>query len=332
MNRQSSLRTLRDARPRTRPGFETSIERYDALRAQITATPPPPQRTARRRSRRTRLIGFSAAAVAACSVAGVIVALTASATSPPSALAAARQALTATVGAGSGTMTMTATAPGTTWTIETTRWNGTSIAITSGPRHLLGLNRQLLLIGGRAYVQTADGTWLRYARESEVGPKLGGVVQLAQDNVTGSTAKQVLALATGLQKTVKPDGLTDYTGTIPNSNADPVSTPTDDSIMRLINNLRGGYQPGAPLGDHSGLQLTMIARRDGLVRQITLRFRRYDPATSAVLGTTTWTVTYSRLGNTAPITAPAVSTPGTPGIAPNAGQTRTTPGSSGAAR
>ena len=79
MNRQSSLRTLRDARPRTRPGFETSIERYDALRAQITATPPPPQRTARRRSRRTRLIGFSAAAVAACSVAGVIVALTASA-------------------------------------------------------------------------------------------------------------------------------------------------------------------------------------------------------------------------------------------------------------
>jgi hypothetical protein len=332
MNRQSSLRALRDARPRSRPGFETSIARYDALRAQITATPPPPTRRPRRRASRRRLIGLSAAAAAAFSVVGVTFALTVSATSPPSAFAAARQALAATAGAGSGTMTMTTTALGTVWTLETTRWNDGDLAISSGARHLIGLDRQLLLIGGHAYLQTADGTWLRYAHEADVGPKLGGVVKLAHDNVTGSTAEQILSLATGLRKTVKPDGITDYTGTIPNSNADPVSKPTDDSIMRLINNLRGGYEPGAPFGDHGGLQLRMIAGGDGLVKQITLSFRRYDPATSAKLGTTTWKVTYSRLGSTSPITAPAVSTPATPGKAPDAGQTPTTPRSTGAAR
>jgi len=59
-------------------------------------------------------------------------------------------------------------------------------------------------------VQTADGSWLHYASASDVGPKLGPFVQLAQDNVAGNTADQILALATGLQKTVQPDGTTVY--------------------------------------------------------------------------------------------------------------------------
>jgi hypothetical protein len=331
MNGQSSIRALRDARPRSRPGFETSIARYDPLRAQITATPPPPRRTPPRRSRRSRLIGLSAAATAALSAAGAVTGLTVSATSPPSAFAAAQRALAATAGAVSGTMTMTATAPGKPWTIETTRWHANAIAISSGPRHLLGLNRQLLLIGGAAYLQRANGTWLRYAHESDVELKLGPAVQLAHDNVRGSAPKQILTLATGLRKTVQPDGTTEYTGTIPNSNADPVNNPTEDAIMRMISNLRSGTPPGAPGGDQDGLQLNMIARR-GKVRRITITFERYDPATSADLGTTTWTVTYSRIGSTPAITAPAVFTSGTPGIAPDVGGTVTTPGSPSATR
>jgi hypothetical protein len=257
-----------------------------------------------------------------------MIGLTASATSPPSAFAAARRALAATAAAVSGTMTMTATGSGgIVWTIETTRWNGNDIAISSGPRHLLGLNRQLLLIGGGAYLQKADGTWLRYAREPDVGPKLGPAAQLARDNVTGTTAQRILKLASNLHKIVEPDGITDYTGTIPNSNGYPVNDPTDDAIMRMISNLRSGTPPGASDGDHGGLQLRMVAGGDGMVRRITITFQRYDPATSADLGTTTWNVTYGRLGSTSPITAPAVSTPGTPGVVPNAGPTRTILGS-----
>jgi hypothetical protein len=225
-------------------------------------------------------------------------------------------------------MTMTATGSGgNVWTIETTRWNGKEIAISSGPRHLLGLNRQLLLIGPRAYVQKADGTWLRYARQSDLGLKLGPAAQLARDNVTGTTAQRILKLAANLHKIVESDGMTDYTGTIPDSDAYPVNEPTDDAIMRMISNLRSGTPPGAPDGDHGGLQLRMIAGGDGMVRRITITFQRYDPATSADLGTTTWNVTYGRLGSTSAIAAPEVSTPGTPGVVPNAGRTRTIPGS-----
>jgi hypothetical protein len=253
------------------------------------------------------VICLSAAAAAALSRAGVIIGLTASATSPPSAFAAAQRALAATAAAASGTMTMTATAPGTIWTIETTRWNGNAIAISSGPRHLLGLNRQLRLIGGGAYLQTADGTWLHYAGESDIGPKLGPAVQLAHDNVTGTGAKQILALATDLRKTVRPDGTTEYTGAIPDSNAYPVNNPTDDSIMRMIANLRSGNGLGAPGGYHNDLQLRMIAGPAGLVTAITVTFQ-HDSPTSGDLRNTTWKVTYSRLGSTPAITAPPVST------------------------
>jgi hypothetical protein len=270
------------------------------------------------------LIGISAAAAATLSLAAVMIGLTASATSPPSAFAAAKRALAATAAAVSGTMTMTATGSGgSVWTIETTRWNGNEIAISSGPRHLLGLNRQLLLIGAGAYVQKADGTWLHYARQSDLGPKLGPAAQLARDNVTGTTAQRILKLAANLHKIVESHGMTNYTGTIPNSNAYPANEPTDDAIMRMISNLRSGTPPG----DHGGLQLRMIAGGDGMVRRITITFQRYDPATSADLGTTTWNVTYGQLGSTSAITAPEVSTPGTPGVVPNAGRTRTIPGS-----
>ena len=75
------------------------------------------------------------------------------------------------------------------------------------------------------YVQKSDGTWLHYAHSSDVPPKpLGGMVQYAHDNLAGTTAQQILALATGVQKTAQADGTTLYTGTIPNS-ADAGSLP-----------------------------------------------------------------------------------------------------------
>ena len=85
------------------------------------------------------------------------------------------------------------------------------------------------------YVQTSDGTWLHYANASDVGPKpLGGLEQLAQDNIAGTTAQQILALATGVQKTAQPDGTTVYTGTIPNSSLDPAIVPGNDAITSMI--------------------------------------------------------------------------------------------------
>lgn len=311
MRTDVTLRALRDASPRRQPGFEESIAHYDALRVQITATPLPAQRRLPQHSVRRRMVGLSAAVAATLTLAGVIIGLTVSATSPLSAYAAAKQALAATAAAASGTMTMTTTGHSSSvWALGTTRWNGDEIAMTTGARHQLGLNRQLLLIGGGAYVQRADGQWVHYARATDVGPILRRAVQLAHDNVGGSAADQILSLATGLQKAPQPDGTTVYTGTIPNNvTDDPGIKSTDDSIMRIIDSLRVGNQPGDPGGYHNGLQIKMTVASNGLVRHIALSFQQHDSNSSADGGTSTWTVTYTQLGSAPPIMAPGVSTP-----------------------
>jgi hypothetical protein len=318
------LQALRDASPRSQPGFEESTARYDAVRLQITTTPVPTRRPLPQRASRRRVIGLSAAAAATLSLAGVIVGLTLGATSPSSAFASARRALAATAAAASGTMTLATAHGGTTVPLNTTRWNGRDIAESSGPRHLLGLNQQLLLIGGGAYLQTVDGSWLHYTSESGVGPRLMPAIQLAHDNVTGSAGEQILALATGLHKMVQPDGTTVYAGTIPDSSADPVNNPTADAIMRMITNLRSGNEPGAPGGYHNDLQLRMTVGNGDRVTQISVTFQQHGTK-SADVGPTTWSVTYSRLGSTPPITAPAASAVGTPGAGPKPAPTGTAP-------
>ncbi len=85
------------------------------------------------------------------------------------------------------------------------------------------------------YVQTSDGSWLHYANASDVGPKpLGGLMQLAQDNIAGTTPQQILTLATQVQKVTQPDGTTVYTGTIPNGRLDPATLPGNDAITSMI--------------------------------------------------------------------------------------------------
>src|SRR5262249_60090930 len=111
---------------------------------------------------------------------------------------------------------------GVTHTVGAARWHGRDIAFSPG----FGPIPQLLLIGGGMYVQTQEGTWLHYANASDVAPKpLGGLVQLARDNIAGTTPQQILALATHVQKTGQPDGTTLYTGTIPNGSMHPALVP-----------------------------------------------------------------------------------------------------------
>jgi hypothetical protein len=306
MSTDRSLRALREASPRHQPGFDEWIERFDALPEQILAAPVPVRGpgTARR-----RLIGLSAAA--AVSLAAAAAGLLLSTATTQSAYAAARQAVAATAAAASGTMTMSVAHNGTAYTLDTTRWNGRDIAMSSGPRHLLGPDRQIRLIGGSVYVQQADRTWLRYPRASEIGPKLGPAVQLAADNVAGSTAGKILALATGLHQARQPDGTTVYTGTIPDR-SDPKVASADDAILRMIASLRSGNEPGAPGGFHSDLELRLTVTSDDRVQQVSLIFDQQGSGSPADDGAYTWSVTYSQLGTTPPITVPSTSTATTP--------------------
>jgi hypothetical protein len=311
MPTDTSLHALRDASPRNQPGFDEWIASFDSLRTQIPATPlhaqrPLPKPDARRR----RVVGLAATAAAAVAAVGVVLGLALTAASPPSAdAAAAQRALAATAAAPSGTMTTTMLHAGVTRTIDAARWNGNDIAFTPGDPPII---RQLLLIGGGMYVQTSEGAWWHYASASNVGPKpLGGLEQLAQDNIASTTPQQILALATNVQKTTQSDGTTVYTGTIPQSSLDPATLTGNSAITSMIlgaqkrtNLMFGGGQANI----QNDLQLQMSVGSDGLVKQVSVTFQQD--------GTYTWSVTYSQLGTTPPITPPASSTDEPPGSVP----------------
>lgn len=307
MPTDNSLQCLREAAPRHQPGFEEWTARFGALGEQISAVPVPARRLTT--TTRRRLISLSAAAAAVVALVAVAVGVIPNPASPPSAYAAASQALAATVSARSGTMTQTVTHDGTSYALGTTTWHGHNIGLSSGPRHQLGPDRQLLLTPNGVYVQRANRTWLHYPSASDVAPKLGPAVRLAEDNVTGSTVHQILGLATGIRRTKLPDGGTRYTGTIPSSSADPGLKSSDDAILRMITSLRSGNEPGAPRGSHSDLELRLTAGADGHLQQVSLVFQQHGSGSRAGDGTYTWSVTYHRLGTTPQVTIPATSAP-----------------------
>jgi hypothetical protein len=269
----------------------------------------PRARVVHRRSFRLAIPALAVLVVATA----VVVGLTLSATSPDNASAAARRALAATAAAPSGTITTTVLHGGVTRTVDATRWHGRDIAFTPG----FGPIPQLRLIGRGMYVRTSDGTWLHYANASEVGPKpLGGLEQLAQDNIAGTTAQQILALATGVKRTAQPHGTTVYTGTIRDSRLNPALVPGNDAITSMILGAQkrtammfgvGRTEHNAPGGRQHALQFRMSVGRDGLVRQVSVTLQQHTRSGTRD-GTYTWSVTYSRLGSTPPITPPASST------------------------
>lgn len=316
MPADATLQLLREAGPRGEPDFDDWINGLDGLRTQIRSTPVPARRRLPRMDSRRRAVGLSFAAAVLAAAAAVAVGLTLTAAAPPSAYAAAKKALAATVAASSGTITVTFSHDGSSYTGDATWWNGDAIEMTHGDQSQLGSNQALVLIGGGAYVEKADGTWLHYASTSGVGPKVGPMVELAQNNVAGNTATQILALATDLTQTTQRDGTTIYTGTIPNTVGDPGIDPSDDTILRMIANLSDGADnaPGAPGGYHDGLELTLTVGAGGLVRQMSLTYRQQHTGSLQTEGSYTQTVSYSQLGSTPPITPPATSTPTPPVI------------------
>lgn len=329
MRTDSSLHALRDASPRNQPGFDEWIDGFDSLRTQIPATPVQAQRPLPKPdSRHRRVVGLAITVATAVAVVGVVGGLALTAASPSSADAAARRALAATAAAPSGTMTTTMLHGGVTNTLEATRWNGSDLAFSPGASDVaVSSIRQLLLIGGGVYVQTSDGTWLHYANASDVPPKpLGGMVQYAHDNLAGTTAQQILALATGVQKTAQPDGTTVYTATIPSAAGAGIA-PSDGNgaVTRMIFGVLKSKEGGALAiggGNHDDLQLQMSVGGDGLVRQVSVTFQQHDTGSPALDGAYTWSITYSQLGSTPPIAAPANSTDVPPGTLPPSIQAR----------
>jgi len=301
-----------------------AAQELDLIRTQLRAAIERDLHELSARSRvmhpRSLRLAIPTLAVLAAATTAIVLGLMLSAASPSGASAAAARAVAATAAAPSGTMTTTVLHGGVTRTIDATRWNGHDIAFSPG----LGPVQQLLLIGGGLYVQTSDGTWLHYADASSVGPKpLGGLKQLAQDNIAGTTAQQILALATHVQKTAQSDGTTVYTGTIPSSSINAGNDPGNNAIISMIlgaqkrtDMMFGAGKGDAPGGQLNDLQLQMKVGGNGLAKQVSVTLQGQDTGASAGDGSYTWSVTYSQLGGTPPIAAPPSSTEVPPGTLP----------------
>ena len=236
---------------------------------------------------RRRVVRISAvAAAAALGLAGVLVGLTLSAASPQSAYAEARKAIAATsVGAvRSGRLTLTFGLGGQKTLLTAAEWSGKDISIWDVELSRFGA-RQLVLIGADAYEQRVDGTWLRYPSASALGRRLGAIARTVRTLLTGSRADQILALVPGLHKTAEPDGTTAYAGTIPASHS-AAASPTGNTAARLVAALRSAGHDA---------QLRLIVGSDGLVRQMS---EIVDHRTRA------WTIQYTQLGTTPPVSPP----------------------------
>jgi hypothetical protein len=239
-------------------------------------------------ARRRRVWGVSAAAaVAALGLAGVLVGLTLSAASPQSAYAEARKAIAATSAGAvrSGRVTLTFGLGGQKTLLTTAEWSGKDISIRDVELSRFGA-RRLILTGANAYEQRLDGTWVRYPSASDLGRRLPAIARDTRTMLTGSRADQILALVPGLHKTAEPDGTTVYAGTIPASNF-AAASPTGNTATRLVAALKRAGKEGA--------QLRLVVGSDGLVRELS---EIVDHRTRA------WTIQYSELGTTPPVSPP----------------------------
>jgi hypothetical protein len=258
-------------------------------------------------AQRRRLVGLSAAAAVVIAT-GVVVGLMLTTASPQNAYAAAKRAVAATSAGAldSGTMTLTSTrflSNSDASMVTTVRWNRKDFAIASQGEHVIPGFVQLLLIEGGVYLQRADGSWLHYASEADLG-SLDATVQQVRELAAGSLRPQILASVYDLQQAAQPDGSTMYTGTIPPGNPAEAS-PADGPKKNMLPSFSSG---GA---------FQLVVGSDGLVTQMS------ETASPPVTGS--WSIDYSQLGTTPPITRPASYTEGTSADLPTLLQQTTTP-------
>jgi hypothetical protein len=297
-----SLRTLRRVNPRSQPGFNESIEKYDELRTQIASTAYAAPRASSPIVRKRRLIGVSVVGALLSVAAGLaVVMLTGGATE--SAYAAANKAVTATAASAidSGTIVTQLSRGGDTVSTETTHWNGSDISMKT----VLGNTAsELRLVDRDSYGLRSDGRWTHFDAESTRLPAfLKEMLASARVDVAGTTVHNIIDATGGLEQTENADGSTAYSGT---ANADAsigsaivAIDPTDGSVLGLVT--RAIRTIANAKGRSTVVSVQLTVGSDGLIRSLRVSFES---------GGESWLQTsdYSQLGSTPPIEAPYPST------------------------
>jgi hypothetical protein len=312
MNTSDSIQALRRANPRAKAGFTQSVEAADeAVRGQIVTTSPVPR--ARRSHQRGRLVRVSAAGASLAAAAALAALLTVG--SPDggpgveSAAAAVKRAATVTAASAerSGTAVVRITHNGELWAGTTVRWHDGDLGVSrSTPRRQRKAGGELLLVDGMLYGVDpgVDGGWIMLGSPASIDPDSGTTpdeyLAAVREDIGGATLSRIAGGVSGLTTTQRDDGTTVYAGTV---GAGEIARETGFKEGQPIRVLPFGYVAHDEAANAAALlDAAVTVGADGIVRQI---------AVSWGTGSSAWTytVTYSDLGATPPLAAPANARP-----------------------
>jgi hypothetical protein len=332
MNTTESIRALRRANPRAKPGFAESVEATadtlhariattaaDALHAQIATAgvdvameagasgPGRGPSAPRRRLVRASTVGTLVAAAAA-----VAVFLTgwAPGTGPgvANAAAAVRKAATVTAAAAerSGTAVVRSTRNGDVWVATTVRWHGEDMAKEDmAPTRAGKAGSKFLVVDGMMYgINPEDGGWDMLGSPDSIDPDSGTTpdeyLAAVHEDTGGATLRRITDGMTGLTTRQLDDGSTVYSGSVA---AGLIARETGFKEGQSLRVFPFGYvahdeaaNPEAPL------QTAVTVGADDIVREIAVTWGA---------GASQWVykVTYSGLGTTPAPTAPENARP-----------------------
>jgi hypothetical protein len=291
-----SFEALRRANPRAEAGFAESVEAAAcAVHNEIAAagdTAPPRSRP------RRRLVGLSAAGAAFAAAAAVVAFVTVGSSGVQSASAAFEKAAAVTAASAerSGTAEVRMTHNGEVWVERTIRWNGGDLALSSDtPRQAKRPGTDMLVVNGLMYV-IEDGRWVNIGSPKSIDPDSGTTpdeyLAAVREDVGGATLRRITNGMTGLTTRTLDDGSAVYSGAVA---AGLIARESGFKEGQAIRVLPFGYVAHDQAADPANrLRTAVTVGADGIVREIAVTW-----------GTWTYTVTYSRLGETAAPKAPA---------------------------
>jgi hypothetical protein len=306
MSTSESFEALRRANPRRKAGFAEAVDLAAAeLRARIETAATADQPHGRQLRPRHRLVGVSAAGFALAAAASVAVFLTlgSSGVTPgvEDAAAAMKKAATLTAASAdqSGSATVRMTHDGQLWTHKVVRWHGDDLEITDESPGGSSSGLPLLVVNGMMYGHDPDHEgWVQVGPVSSIDPGSGttptDILAAVREDMGGGTLRRITGAMTagGLTTTNQLDGSTVYRGNVP---AGQIARQTGFKEGQAIRVFPFGYVAHDAAADpRSLLDTAVTVGPDGVIREIAVTW-----------GTWTYTVTYSDLGSTPVLVAPA---------------------------
>jgi hypothetical protein len=310
MSTSKSFEALRRANPRNEATFDEAVEAAAAVaRARIQTAGIADRPHGRQLRPRRRLVSVSAVGVALAAAAAVAVFLTvgSSGVTPGVENAAAAVNKAATLSAASaqqsGTARVQMTHGGQLWADKTVRWNGDDVEITDKSPSGASSGLPLLVVNGMMYGHDPQHEgWVEVGPVSSIDPGSGttptDILAAVREDMGGTTLSRITDAMTaggGLATTNLSDGSTVYHGTVP---ADQVARQTGFKEGQAIRVLPFGYVAHDQAANPTSLLDTALTvGADGVIHEIAVTW-----------ATWTYTVTYSNLGSTPTLVAPANAT------------------------